>query len=90
MFQLSEILNLIFDSIGLVVIIALYQIGMIPRYKLLFIAFLFVWLSSVFTVLEGFFLPDLLNFLEHFSFLLSGVFFLFAVRVYFMAKQDLV
>ncbi|PKA15600.1 hypothetical protein CH363_13445 [Leptospira haakeii] len=89
MIQISEILNLIFDSIGLIAIVALYRIGLIPKYKYLFYGFLNVWFSSLFTVLEGFFWPVFLNFLEHFTFLLSGAFFLFGISVYFLKRQEI-
>ncbi|TGL64008.1 hypothetical protein [Leptospira sarikeiensis] len=88
MIQISEILNLIFDTIGLVTIFALYRIGLIPKYKFLFFGFVCVWFSSLFTVLEGFFWPDALNFLEHASFLVSGIFFLSGIKIYFADRRE--
>ncbi|MFB5650640.1 hypothetical protein ACE5IS_08350 [Leptospira wolffii] len=87
MVQISEALNLVFDSIGLVVILGLYRAGILPKYLYLFLGFVFVWLSSVFTVLEGFFLPDFLNFLEHLSFLFSGFLFLIGFYIHFGKKS---
>ncbi|PJZ47861.1 hypothetical protein CH362_17355 [Leptospira saintgironsiae] len=88
MIQISEILNLIFNTIGLVAIFTLYRFGLIAKYKYLFFGFVCIWFSSLFTVLEGFFWPVFLNFLEHFTFLLSGVFFLFGIHIYFLKKRE--
>ncbi|EOQ88634.1 hypothetical protein LEP1GSC202_2798 [Leptospira yanagawae serovar Saopaulo str. Sao Paulo = ATCC 700523] len=64
MYQLSEVLNLIFDSIGLLILIRLFWLGLIPKYKYLLLGFLSIWFSNIFTVVEGFYFPDIFNLLE--------------------------
>lgn len=88
MIQTSELLNLVFDSIGLGVIIALYRERIIARYTLLFLGFFFVWLSNVCTVLEGFTFPDPLNFLEHFFYAASGLLFFIGFLKYFVRPRE--
>lgn len=83
MVQTSELLNLIFESTGLIVIVVLYRYAIIPRYFYLFLAYASIWLGSVCTVAEGFIWPDFLNFLEHLSYVSSGIFFIIGFRVYF-------
>ncbi|TGM05342.1 hypothetical protein [Leptospira jelokensis] len=80
MYQLSEVLNLIFDSIGLLILIRLFWLGLIPNYKFLLLGFLCIWFSNIFTVVEGYCFPDLFNLLEHSFYFFSSVFFLISVK----------
>ena len=75
MVQISEVLSLIFDSLGLIIIIALYRGGIIPHYRYLFFGFACIWASDVCTVAEGFIWYDFFNLAEHISFLSAVLFF---------------
>ncbi|TGN20410.1 hypothetical protein [Leptospira idonii] len=85
--EASEVLNLIFDSIGLVIFIILYLEGLIPRYQYFFLGFFSIWMSNVFTVAEGFYFPVAFNFLEHFFYSLSGLFFLLGIWKHFKEER---
>ncbi|TGL19929.1 hypothetical protein EHQ46_11080 [Leptospira yanagawae] len=80
MYQLSEVLNLIFDSIGLLILIRLFWLGLIPKYKYLLLGFLSIWFSNIFTVVEGFYFPDIFNLLEHSFYFFSSVFFFVSLK----------
>lgn len=90
MIQISEVLNLIFDSIGLVIIIILYRYRVVPRYLYIFIGFACVWAGNVCTVAEGFMWYDVFNLMEHLFYVLSGFFFLLGFLTYFIkGRADL-
>lgn len=88
MIQTSEVLNLVFDTIGIVLVFSLYRIGVIHRYTYIFTGFLCVWLSNIFTVMEGFVFPEALNILEHVSYFASGIFFLVGIVDYLKNTGD--
>ena len=76
MFQESEIVNLLVGFGSVPVIVLLARRVAIPRGKILYGGFGFLLLGYVSTVLEGVFLPDLLNFIEHYAYAASGLCFL--------------
>ncbi|MBN2159780.1 MAG: hypothetical protein JW807_10315 [Spirochaetes bacterium] len=86
MIQTTELLNLIFESIGLVVIITLYRFGVIPRYLYLFFAYVSIWIGSICTVAEGFVWYDVFNLLEHLSYVAAGILFIIGFRAYFFRE----
>lgn len=80
MYQISEVLNLIFDSVGLVITLRLLASGFIPKFYYLILGFFCVWLSNIFTVIEGFFFHDFFNLLEHSFYFLSSILFLVSLK----------
>ncbi|MDF3820892.1 hypothetical protein P3G55_13330 [Leptospira sp. 96542] len=80
MYQLSEVMNLIFDTVGLGVTLILLNSGIVPKFFYLILGFVCIWLSNIFTVLEGFIFPDLFNYLEHGFYLISGVLLLVSLK----------
>lgn len=80
MYQISEVLNLIFDSVGLLITLRLLSLGLIPKFHFLILGFFCVWLSNIFTVIEGFFFQDFFNLLEHTFYFLSSVLFLVSLK----------
>ena len=76
MFQESEVVNLLVGFGSVPVIALLARRVSIPREKLLYGGFSFLLVGYVATVLEGVFFPDLLNFIEHYSYAASGLCFL--------------
>lgn len=80
MYQISEVLNLIFDSVGLVITLRLLGSGYIPKFHYLILGFFCVWLSNIFTVIEGFFFHDFFNLLEHSFYFLSSILFLVSLK----------
>lgn len=80
MYQISEVLNLIFDSVGLVITLRLLVSGFIPKFYYLILGFFCVWLSNIFTVIEGFFFHDFFNLLEHSFYFLSSILFLVSLK----------
>lgn len=87
MYQLSEVLNLIFDSIGILIISRLLFLQLIPKYNFLITAFLLIWFSNVFTVLEGYYFHDFFNILEHSFYFLSSVCFFVSLKREILVKR---
>lgn len=56
---------LVSTGVLVLAIILLKRLMMIPFWKILMTAFVLYYASTVLTVVEGFYLPDLMNFLEH-------------------------
>jgi len=77
MFQTNEIINLII-SIGVLLFIIIYwsELSGVAHLKILTVAFLFMLVSSIATVIEAVFMPTLFNFIEHFCDVLRTVVFL--------------
>jgi hypothetical protein len=71
----NEVASLIFGFIAAVIILLLFRKKDLPRFRLIFTAFLFILAANFFTVAEGFLLPELLNILEHVSYALAGLLF---------------
>ncbi|EMJ88287.1 hypothetical protein [Leptospira meyeri] len=80
MYQISEVLNLIFDTIGLLITVRLLWSGLIPKFYFLILGFVCVWLSNIFTVVEGFIFPDFFNVLEHSFYFISSLLFLVSLK----------
>ncbi|PJZ44550.1 hypothetical protein [Leptospira brenneri] len=80
MYQLSEVLNLIFDSVGLLITLRLFWTDLIPKFYFLILGFFCVWLSNIFTVVEGFYFPDFFNILEHSFYFVSSLLFLISLK----------
>lgn len=74
MVEQGEIVTLIL-SIGCLtlIIIRKNQLRRIPFFSLLFVSYFCLFFGFVMTVLETFFLQNLLNFLEHFGYTLSTI-----------------
>lgn len=80
MYQISEVLNLIFDSVGLLITLRLLTAGLIPKFHFLILGFLCIWLSNIFTVAEGFWFHDFFNLLEHSFYFLASILFLVSLK----------
>ncbi|PJZ83966.1 hypothetical protein [Leptospira harrisiae] len=80
MYQISEVLNLIFDTIGLLITLRLLWSGLIPKFYFLILGFVCVWLGNIFTVVEGYIFPDFFNLLEHLFFFISSLLFLVSLK----------
>ncbi|TGN05794.1 hypothetical protein EHR08_07610 [Leptospira bandrabouensis] len=80
MYQISEVLNLIFDSVGLLITLRLLTAGLIPKFHFLILGFLCIWLSNIFTVVEGFWFHDFFNLLEHSFYFLASILFLVSLK----------
>lgn len=81
MYQISEVLNLIFDSVGLVITLRLLGSGFIPKFYYLILGFFCVWLSNIFTVIEGIFFPCIFLIFSNISFyFLSAILFLVSLK----------
>ncbi|MDD5122482.1 MAG: hypothetical protein PHX97_03755 [Dehalococcoidales bacterium] len=72
MIEINEVIMLLL-GIGLILGIRLNinYLKKVPRIKILTSAFYVLFASFVFTIVEGFFLRDLFNLLEHLCYLLS-------------------
>jgi len=66
MFEANEIF-VFFISTGIlgVTIFLFRKLILISSWRILLAAFILYYLSTIFTIVEGFFLPNLMNFLEH-------------------------
>ncbi|MCT8335338.1 hypothetical protein NUH30_16775 [Leptospira sp. 85282-16] len=80
MYQISEVLNLIFDSVGLLITVRLLTSGLIPKFHFLISGFFCIWLSNIFTVVEGFWFHDFFNLLEHSFYFLASILFLVSLK----------
>lgn len=80
MYQLSEVLNLVFDSIGILIVTRLFWLGLIPKYYFLISGFICIWFSNLFTVLEGYYFPNFFNLLEHSFYFISSICFVLSIK----------
>lgn len=85
MFEESEIINLILGIVSLVIVIYETNKREIPGFRLFLAGFLCVVLARIFTVVEGVFLRDILNTLEHLSYVLGA--FLFVIGCWSLNRQ---
>jgi len=76
MFEESEIINLILGLVSLIIVYYETRKRVIPNFQLFLAGFLFIAMARIFTVVEGLFLGDILNILEHLCYASSA--FLFA------------
>ena len=75
-YEIGEVISLGFDLLLLPVLVIILLRGEVPRFGLFVAGAVFILVSHTATVLEGYFFPRTLNVIEHFSILISGVFFL--------------
>jgi len=76
MYQINEVMSLVFWVVGCLLFAYLSRRKAVPRYPLLFAAFLCILSSNVFTIIEGFVFYDAFNLLEHLAYLAAAGFFL--------------
>ena len=88
MLYVDELLML---TIGIVLIIFVYinldRFKKIPQYKILFSSYAVVLTGWMFTVLEGFFLPQIINTLEHTCYMISSALLLYWVMKILQNKK---
>jgi hypothetical protein len=72
MYEINELMSLIFCVIGGVLMVFFLARRLIPRFNFLVAAFFFILASNVFTVAEGFFFYEAMNLLEHLAYLGAG------------------
>ena len=72
MFQEGEVFNLMLGVVSLVIVFYEIRKREIPGFRMFFWGFFFVCSARFFTVVEGLFLGDLFNILEHFSYAFAG------------------
>ena len=75
MFQESEIFNLLLGVVSLIIVFYETRRRHIPGFHLFLWAFVFICTARLFTVIEGLFLGDIFNILEHFSYAFAGLAF---------------
>lgn len=80
MFQESELINLFISIVSLFILLPFIIKQESPGLKTFLLAFLFVLCSQIFTVIEGFYLPNVFNILEHLTYVIAGCIFAFACR----------
>ena len=89
MLESNELINFILSLLLFVYFIYLIREYAYNVQSHWFIAVMFILLSNVATILEGFFLHVLLNFLEHLFFLLASIFlFIGFLRSFVLTKND--
>ncbi len=88
MVSTTEIIVLIMYSAGFPLCIVLFKGAKLPGAMLFLLAYTSLLLSNIFTVLEGFCLASLFDFLEHF-FVTTGAFCIFfAVRELIQKRRE--
>ena len=85
--QTSELINLIGDLVSLPILIIVLRNRNLPRYRLFLAALGTIILSHIFTIVEGFIWPVLLNAAEHLSLLAASVLFLVGALRYFRPQR---
>lgn len=84
----SEVVSLLVTLMGLpIVVSALRRIGMTLGRWLFIAAYCCVVAGQIFTIVEGFVLPDLFNMMEHFSYSAAGI--LFAISIWRQTTVEL-
>lgn len=71
--ELGEIVNVAMDLLLLPLLVAVLFKGKVPHARTLLTASLFIVLSHVATILEGFIFPALFDAVEHLSMLFAGL-----------------
>ncbi len=82
MYEINEVMALVFGVIGLVLLLTFLKKGLVPWNVYLVSAYCIIFASNVFTVAEGFFLYTLFNFLEHAAYLAAAACTLAGVIAY--------
>ena len=60
----------------------------VPKWKYFAIAFIFPVVTGITTVAEDFLLPDLMNYIEHISWMVGAVAFCWAIYKFAAVKED--
>ena len=76
MYQINEVMTLVFWIIGFLLFAFLYHKKAIPPYPLLFTGFFCILASNAFTIIEGFIFYEAFNLLEHVAYFAAACFFL--------------
>lgn len=79
MLEIRELINLLSGVVFFIYLLYLIKTQSKPIFTFWFGGILLIFLSQLFTVVEGFVLPDLFNIAEHSAFCVASVFFLFSV-----------
>jgi hypothetical protein len=82
----GEIINLIIDVALLPTLIIVLLKGQVPRFRFILAGTIFIVISHIATVLEGLFYPTTLNFIEHASVPIAGIFFIIGFFKYSFMK----
>ena len=80
MFQANEVANLVISLIAALIAYLLFRRERLPGLAAVYAALALIVSSNIFTVVEGVVWQAGFNFLEHLSYLLAGVFFLYGCR----------
>ncbi len=82
MYQMNEVMTLAFFFIGFIMLLFFLRREYIPRFPYLMAAYCCILASNLFSVIEGFCLYEVFNFLEHAAYLFSAIFMLVGVVSY--------
>jgi len=77
MVDTTEVISLVFLLVAFVFM--LVAIKKVPNWKFFAFAFFFPLLTGITTVAEDFFLNDLMNFIEHVSWMVGAIVFCWAI-----------
>ncbi len=75
MFQESELITLFVTVVSLLAVLPVLIKERVPGSNLFLLAYAFFFSSQIFTVVEGIFLGELFNILEHLTYVLTGALF---------------
>jgi len=75
--DIGEVVSLIFLLVAFIYM--LQAAKRVPKWKYFVIAFIFPVITGISTVAEGFFMRDLLNYIEHISWMLGAILFCWAI-----------
>ncbi len=79
MIQPEELINLILSIVFIIYLLYLVKTQSRTLKTFWFLAIVMIFISQIFTILEGYFLPELFNLIEHFSTFLASVAILLSV-----------
>lgn len=81
--QYNEVFNLVSDIFCIPILILIFSLRELPRYRLFLAALGCVILSHLFTVIESFWYPEYFDIAEHFMLLTAGILFIAGILKYF-------
>ncbi len=88
MYQVNEVVNMLFDTMAVLVFVFLTRDNGLPSLRVFYLSIVFIILAHIFTIAEGFILYDVLNLLEHVCYLLSALAFFWGVLYYFKMNRE--
>lgn len=86
----TELFVLLLFLVALPLLVALFRDAALPGKRYFFFSFLFLLLSNIFTVVEGWLLPKLFDLMEHLFIMFASLSFYLAIHLFVSSRIDFV